>query len=80
MDFKLIKDIKFVPGLLKIFDEIIVNASDHSKNDKTCNTIKVMFNMEEGYIGVYNNSNKGIPVSEHPKFKTLVPSMIFGEM
>ena len=81
LDFKLIKkEIKFVPGLLKIFDEIIVNASDHSKNDKTCNTIKVMFNMEEGYIEVYNNGNKGIPVSEHPKFKTLVPSMIFGEM
>ena len=72
--------INFVPGLLKIFDEIIVNSRDHSTNDKTCDTIKVNINVEENTISVFNNGNNGIPVAEHPKFKTLVPTMIFGEM
>ena len=29
---------------------------------------------------MWNNGQNGIPVEEHPKFKTLVPSMIFGEL
>src|SRR5271154_3272826 len=35
------RNINFVPGLYKIFDEIIVNARDHSVKDNTCKTIKV---------------------------------------
>ena len=74
------KKIKFVPGLLKLFDEIIVNSRDHSVNDTTCDTIKVEVNTEENYITIYNNGNNGIPVEEHPKFKVLVPTMIFGQL
>ena len=74
------KKIKFVPGLLKLFDEIIVNSRDHSVNDATCDTIKVEVNTEENYITVYNNGINGIPVEEHPKFKVLVPTMIFGQL
>lgn len=74
------KKIKFVPGLLKLFDEIIVNSRDHSVNDKTCDTIKVEINKEEKYISIYNNGNNGIPVEMHPKFNKMVPSMIFGEL
>lgn len=74
------KNIKFTPGFLKIFDELIVNASDHSQNDKTCDTIKVEYNKEEGFISVWNNGQNGIPVEEHETHKTMIPSMIFGEM
>jgi DNA topoisomerase-2 len=74
------KIIKYVPGFLKCFDELLVNARDASETDKTCDTIKVYYNIEEGYIRIYNNGDKGIPVEEHPKYKTLVPSMIFGEL
>ena len=74
------KNIKFTPGLLKIFDEVLVNASDASKTDKTCDTIKIEYNKEEGYISVWNNGDSGIPVEIHPDHKTLVPSMIFGEL
>jgi DNA topoisomerase-2 len=35
------KEIEYVPGLYKIYDEILVNASDHKKNDKTCDEIKI---------------------------------------
>ncbi len=74
------KIIKYTPGFLKIFDEMLVNARDASENDKTCNTINIWYNKEEGYIRIFNNGDKGIPVEEHPKHKTLVPSMIFGEL
>jgi len=72
--------ITYTPGFLKIFDELIVNARDASVNDESCDTIKVEYNSEEGYISVYNNGDKGIPVDEHPEHKMLVPTMIFGEL
>ena len=31
------------PGLVKIFDEALMNARDHSIIDKTCNQINVTF-------------------------------------
>ena len=74
------KVIKYTPGFLKIFDEALVNARDASETDKTCNTINIWYNKEEGYIRIFNNGDRGIPVEEHPKHKTLVPSMIFGEL
>lgn len=74
------EQITFCPGLLKVFDEILVNAGDASTNDKTCDTIKVEYNKEDGYISVFNNGDTGIPIEEHPSFKMLVPTMIFGEL
>ena len=40
------KNIKYVPAFYKVFDELIVNARDHSVNDSTCNTIKVDIDQE----------------------------------
>ena len=74
------KLIKYNPALLKIFDEALVNASDASVNDKTCDYIKVEYNKEEGFISVENNGDNSIPVEAHHEHKTLVPSMIFGEL
>lgn len=36
-----LKNISFVPGLYKIFDEIIVNAADNKQRDKKMSCIKV---------------------------------------
>jgi DNA topoisomerase-2 len=74
------KQITYTPGFLKTFDELIVNARDASINDPTCDTIKIEYNVEEEFISVYNNGDIGIPVEEHPEHKTLVPTMIFGEL
>ena len=35
------KQVSFVPGLYKIFDEILVNAADNKVRDPTMNTLKV---------------------------------------
>ena len=36
------RKINYVPGLYKIFDEILVNASDNKQRDSTMNMIKVV--------------------------------------
>ena len=72
--------ITYVPGFLKTFDELLVNARDASVNDKTCNTLKIDYDIEKGCISIWNNGQDGIPVEEHPEHKTLVPTMIFGEL
>ena len=74
------EEITYTPGFFKVFDELLVNARDASETDKTCDTIKVDYNVEQGYISVWNNGDIGIPVEEHPKHKMLVPTMIFGEL
>lgn len=35
------KEIAYVPGLYKIFDEILVNAADNKQRDPKMDTIKV---------------------------------------
>lgn len=38
------REITYVPGLYKIFDEILVNAADNKQRDPTMDTIKVEIN------------------------------------
>ena len=73
------KNITFVPGFFKIFDEILVNARDHQIRDNKCNTIKVSLNVSDGSISVYNNG-EGIPVVKHNEHKIYIPELIFGNL
>jgi len=72
------KEIKYVPALYKIFDEILVNASDHSHNDNSCDIIKVNICKESNTISVFNNGN-GIDVVEHAIHKIYIPELLFGD-
>ena len=72
------KIINFVPGFYKIFDEVLVNARDHSVRDKTCRTIRIDVNKESGEITVWNDGT-GIPVVIHKEHKIYIPEMIFGQ-
>jgi len=73
------RNITYVPGLYKIFDEIVVNARDQSEIDKTCDTIMVNINQETNTISVYNNG-KGIDVEIHKDHNIYVPELIFGKL
>ncbi|PIK46781.1 putative DNA topoisomerase 2-alpha [Apostichopus japonicus] len=73
------RDVTFVPGLYKIFDEILVNASDNKQRDPSMNCIKITIDPEKNVISVWNNG-RGIPVIEHQKEKMFVPEMIFGHL
>jgi DNA topoisomerase-2 len=81
-----LKDIEYVPGLYKLFDEGIVNARDHvvrmiqSKDDKK----KVVSTIEttiaaDGTITIENDGN-GIDVAKHPENGLWIPEMIFGHL
>lgn len=58
------REISFVPGLYKIFDEILVNAADNKQRDKNMDSIKVTVDREKGEISVWNNG-RGIPIEIH---------------
>jgi DNA topoisomerase-2 len=80
------KNIKYIPGLYKIFDEVLVNAIDQhvrTENDEKIinkvTTIKVNFDAEKNIISVYNNGD-GIPVVEHKDHNVWVPELIFGHL
>lgn len=73
------REVTFVPGLYKIFDEILVNAADNKQRDKAMNCIKVNIDVENNTISVWNNG-KGIPVVEHKVEKVFVPALIFGQL
>lgn len=70
---------KYVPGLYKIFDEILVNAADHKQRDPSMTAIKVVINKEDRTISVWNNG-EGIPVEIHKDEKIYIPEMIFGHL
>ncbi|KAF8338185.1 DNA topoisomerase [Cantharellus anzutake] len=76
------RQICYVPGFYKIFDEIIVNAADNKINDPTMNAIKITIDLDDPAapeISVWNNGC-GIPIEMHKKEKVWIPSMIFGQL
>ncbi|XP_072226681.1 DNA topoisomerase 2-beta isoform X2 [Leuresthes tenuis] len=73
------REITYVPGLYKIFDEILVNAADNKQRDKNMTAIKVTIDPESNTISIWNNG-KGIPVVEHKDEKMYVPALIFGHL
>ena len=83
------KNISYVPGLFKLFDEGIVNCRDHvvrmqSKIDANVdNSLPVTYIdiaiQDDGTIVMINDGN-GIDVVQHPEYKTWVPELIFGHL
>lgn len=80
------KNIKYIPGLYKIFDEVLVNAIDQhvrTEHDEKIinkvNVIKVNFDVEGNTISVYNNG-EGIPIVEHKEHNVWIPELIFGHL
>lgn len=80
------KNIKYIPGLYKIFDEVLVNAIDQhvrvENDNKILNKvtiIKVNFDSVNNSISIYNNGN-GIPIVEHKEHNVWVPELIFGHL
>lgn len=64
------------PAMLKIFDEILVNAFDEFTRDPKMNEINVR--VEKGTITISNN--KCIPVIMHPKENIWIPELVFGHL
>jgi len=83
------KNIKYIPGLFKLFDEGIVNCRDHvirmqqAVLNKQENAIPVSYIdisiQEDGTITMINDGN-GIDIAEHPQYKIWIPELIFGHL
>ncbi|KAL5207162.1 hypothetical protein ABZP36_031597 [Zizania latifolia] len=73
------RPITYVPGLYKIFDEILVNAADNKQRDPTMDALRVEIDVAECRISVYNNGD-GIPIEIHQEEGVYVPEMIFGHL
>ncbi|KAH9774563.1 DNA topoisomerase 2 [Citrus sinensis] len=73
------RTISYVPGLYKIFDEILVNAADNKQRDPKMDAVKVVIDQEHDLISVHN-SGDGVPVEIHQEEGVYVPELIFGHL
>ncbi len=71
------KDIMYNAGLIRIYEEILLNAFDHTIRDPTCTEIKVNVDRSTNSITVGNNGS-GIPVVIKEELGIYVPEMLFG--
>jgi DNA topoisomerase-2 len=72
------KKVKYNAAFVKLFDELISNASDASIRYNNVTYIKVNIDFETNMISVENDCvGGGIPVEIHPIEKCYIPEMIF---
>lgn len=74
-----VRNVNYVPGFFKIFDEILVNAMDHRQRDKNVKNIKVSMSLGFSEISVWNDG-KGIDVERHPTYNDYIVEMLFGQL
>jgi DNA topoisomerase-2 len=84
------KNITYIPGLFKLFDEGIVNCRDHvirmrqALNSNIENTLPVSYIdvtiLETDGTIIMTNDGNGIDVVEHPEYKIWIPELIFGHL
>ncbi|XP_077227115.1 DNA topoisomerase 2-like [Tasmannia lanceolata] len=73
------RPVTYVPGLYKIFDEILVNAADNKQRDPSMDLVKVDIDIDQNCISIYNNGD-GVPVEIHQEERVYVPELIFGHL
>jgi DNA topoisomerase II len=81
-----LRDIEYIPGLYKLFDEGIVNCRDHVVRMIQSNMIEKKFVSyidttisDDGVITLSNDGN-GIDIAKHPENNLWIPEMIFGHL
>lgn len=80
------KNIKYIPGLYKLFDECLVNTRDHmirmdqqTTSEYKVSYINVNINQDTGMITIINDG-EGIDILKHPTTDLWIPEMIFGHL
>ena len=90
----ILKQIEYIPGLYKLFDEGIVNCRDHVIRMITHHTAATTADLASGkkcvsYIETtidddgtitFENDGNGIDVAKHPEYDIWIPEMIFGHL
>ena len=71
----------FSPALIKLFDEILVNAADNKQRDRRMSTIDISVEEKGGKLKIsIRNDGKGIPVVKHATEDMYIPELIFGHL
>lgn len=85
------REVHYVPALYKIFDEVLMNAVDHSvrlrrlkatskdESISVTRSIQVRLERDSGIITIENDGD-GIDVELHPEHNVYVPELIFGHL
>ena len=81
------REINYIPGLYKLFDEAIVNCHDHAirtatqeKSDTHFPVTSIDVTIRDDGTMVFYNDGNGIDVTEHPEHKIWIPEMIFAHL
>lgn len=72
------QSLTYIPAFLKLFDEILTNASDHVQRGGGVKNIKVGVT-NDWCISVWNDG-KGIPVTKHKEHNMWLPEMLLGRL
>jgi len=71
------KEITYVPGLFKIFDEIIVNAADNKVRDPKMSLIKITINKEKNEISIFNNGKGRVGKTVNKKKRDFLVTLFY---
>ncbi len=71
--------IDVLPAVVRIFDELIINAADNKMRDDSTTQLKVDMDGGNGRIRVWNNGGS-IPVRKHDTEDEYIPVMVFGKL
>ncbi len=76
------RNLNYSPALLKLFDEILVNAADNAQRESRMSKIDVnIVELENGGVELsVRNDGKVIPIVKHSKENIYVPELIFGHL
>ena len=83
--FKIVRqELALAPALIKIFDEILVNASDNRmRHPGSCSRLDVFIDpgstFHDPEISVFNDG-KGIPIERHATEELYLPELLFGNL
>ncbi len=83
------KEIYYIPGLYKLFDEGIVNCRDHvirmkkmvdNNVEKSIPVTNINITIEDDGTIIMLNDGNGIDVEKHPEYNIWIPELIFGHL
>uniref|UniRef100_A0A6C0D4W6 DNA topoisomerase (ATP-hydrolyzing) n=1 Tax=viral metagenome TaxID=1070528 RepID=A0A6C0D4W6_9ZZZZ len=88
------KQITYIPGLYKLFDEGIVNCRDHvirmeqlmasvpslTNDENNYPVTKIDISIDDTGVITLTNDGNGIDVSIHPEYKVWIPELIFANL
>ncbi len=74
-----LQTLPYSAALLKIFDEILVNAADNMQRTSGMTRLRVTIDRSSGLISIWNDGT-GIPVHMHAVHSCYVPELVFGHL